>query len=104
MNNQTAENQQTLIHELEALLQKQLLAIRQGNLPDAESLSRQSEKLVAQIAKTSNPAMVGLEYDRLAQLYKHIELSIESQKDITNRQLMKVQTGRTIIRTYRNKN
>ncbi len=95
----------TLLDELHDLLQQQVDMLREGKLNRLEAITEQTNAVVARIAE--NPVPLKSQWKnqgkKVTDVYKKIELMIETEKESVNSQLRKVADGKKTIRLYQHK-
>jgi len=95
---------ESLLDELQSLLEKQIELAQQGNISGIEVLSRQASFLVEKIAQTGilESAEFKNRREQLQKLYKELCLVITAQKADTSEALSQVRKGRKTVEIYRN--
>lgn len=99
------EKHQTLLDELHGLLEQQVVMLRDGQLRRLEDLTEQTSAVVAKIAE--NSATLKPQWKKqgkeITDVYKKLELMIETEKETVSAQLRKVVDGKKTIRVYQHK-
>jgi hypothetical protein len=92
-----------LFEELANLLERQVEFARHGDFAGLERLAGQCEPLVARITATSllENSAYEAERERLAKLYRDIQMAISMQKDATGEQLKSMRKHKKTLATYR---
>ncbi|MCJ7729059.1 MAG: hypothetical protein MUO27_04160 [Sedimentisphaerales bacterium] len=99
----SADDEIRLLGELSNLLERQIELARRGSLAGLEQLAGQCEPLVAKI--TAAGLLEKSEHktarDRLAKLYRDLQLMLSTQKDAAVEQLKSVRKGKKTLAVYR---
>ncbi len=92
-----------LLGELRNLLEKQIELARRGSLTGLERLADQCEPLVAKIMAAGLPekAEHKEQRERLAKLYRDLQLTLSTQKDAAAEQLKSIHKGKKTLAIYR---
>jgi len=96
------EKQQSPLDRLQILLEKQLSMLKCNNLRGLESLLEQVNAVLDEIAQNpsswqpENEEKIGI----IQEIYKKLELMIESEKAAANKQLQKIANGQKTLRAY----
>ena len=95
---------ESLLDELQSLLEKQIELAQQGNISGIEVLSRQAGSLVEKIAQMRIPESAEFKSQReqLQKLYKELCLAIAAQRADICERLSWVRKGRKTVEAYRN--
>lgn len=96
------DSRQTRLDRLHALLQQQVDLLRSSRYRELEALTEQTGALIAEIAQNPEPLTPQSheQTDRIAGLYKQLELMIETEKETVTIQLRKVAGGKKTLRAY----
>lgn len=92
-----------LLEELANILERQVELARHGDFAGLERLAGQCEPLVARLTAAclpGNPAYKA-ERERLAKLYRDIEMAVSMQKDATGEQLKSMRKHKKTLAVYR---
>jgi hypothetical protein len=92
-----------LLEALANILEKQIELARHGDFAGLERLAGQCEPLVARISAAGlleNPAYKE-NRERLAKLYRDIQMAISMQKDAAGEQLKSMRKHKKTLATYR---
>ena len=98
-----ADDEIRLLGELANLLEKQIELARRGGFAGLERLAGQCEPLVAKITaaglleKPEHKA----ERERLAKLYRDLQMALSTQKDVTGEQLKSIRKHKKTLAIYR---
>lgn len=105
MNKDMVHIQMTLPDRLQTILEKQVQTVKNGNIRQLEALTDQTVSIIAQMAERQDTAQVPSEgqSEYIMQLYKKLELMIETQKNAVTRQLRKIESGKKTVRAYQRK-
>jgi flagellar biosynthesis/type III secretory pathway chaperone len=91
-------------NDLQNLLEKQTQLLKRGNISGIESLARQANSLIDQIARAGllEPAEFADHREKLKRLYDDLHMAIAAQQADVSEKISRVRKGRKTIQTYRN--
>ena len=91
-------------NDLQNLLKKQTQLLKRGNISGIESLARQANSLIEQIARDGllETAEFAEHRKKLKMLYDDLHMAIAAQKADVSEKISRVRKGRKTIQTYRN--
>jgi len=91
-------------NDLQNLLEKQTRLLKRGNISGIESLARQANSLIDQIAHAGllETAEFADHRKKLKRLYDDLHMAIAVQKADVSEKISRVRKGRKTIQTYRN--
>ena len=101
----STDKRDNLIDELHTLLKKQTQTLKNGKYQELEKLIEKTGTIITEIGQDPSPLppQVKNRAEQINNLYKDLELMIETEKNVVDRQLQKVTCGKRAIRTYQNK-
>jgi len=102
-NGNIPSNQQTLLQDLQILLEKQIESANRGNIKDVEAMASQASSLVKTITERGIFEKPEFQNRRqqLQKLYEDLCLAITAQKAETGEKLSQVRKGRKMLGAYR---
>lgn len=107
MNLETANRTQeeTLLRDLQSLLEKQIEGVKKSDFRSVETLSEQADILIAELVKKRLPEQPEWRgrMEQFIHLYKQLELMIAAEKESVCRQLRKLGKGKKTIQAYHSK-
>lgn len=91
-------------NDLQNLLEKQTQLLKRGNISGIESLARQANSLIDQIARAGllEHAEFADHREKLKRLYNDLYIAIAAQKADVSKDLSELHRGKRMIMTYRN--
>ena len=92
-----------LLNKLQGLLKKQIKAVSNSNFNQTQKLIEQSGILIKKISEIEiipKDKALQNKYQETLRSYKILKLMIETEKDITNKQLTKIKKGKKTIQAY----
>ncbi len=92
-----------VLQELQNLLEKQIDLANQGNIKDVEAMAGQCEPFVAKIraAGLLKKPEYKAERERLAKLYRDLQLALSTQKGAAAEQLKLIRKHKRTLAIYR---
>jgi ribosomal protein S20 len=91
-------------NDLQNLLKKQTELVKRGNISGIESLARQANSLIDQIARAGllEPAEFAEHREKLKRLYDDLYMAVAAQQADVSEKISRVRKGRKTIQAYRN--
>jgi hypothetical protein len=99
----SADDEIRLLGELASLLERQIELARRGGLAGLEQLAGQCEPLVAKITAAGllEKPDHKVQRERLAKLYRDLQLMLSAQKGVVAKQLKSIGKGKKTLALYR---
>ena len=90
------------LDHLQCLLQKQLVLIQRGDWGNFETLSKETDAVIARIIKTGivKSDEFKKRREKLQQIYHQLCLTVATQKDAVGKELGRIRKGKKVLKTY----
>ena len=92
-----------LVNKLQELLKRQIKIASNSNFHKMQKLVEQTNILIKKILETEikpRDQILINKYEEVLQSYNKLQLMIETEKEVTNKQLTKIKKGKKTIQAY----